>query len=83
MEGAVFHRGYGDITPHGLTFRTGLDIEGERVFDDEVRLYPLPSVDMAAGHEQRGFRLVEHVSDYAGSGFDPDVFSANIFVFTR
>ena len=83
MEGAVFHRAYEDITPESLTFRTGLDIEGRRVFDDQVRLHPLPSADIIAGHEARGFRLVEHVSDYAGSGFDPDVFSANIFVFTR
>ncbi len=82
MDGAVFHRAYEDITPDGLTFRTGLDIEGRRVFDDQVRLHPLPSADIVAGHEARGFRLVEHVSDYAGSGFDPEVFSANIFVFT-
>jgi len=83
MEGAVFHRDYEDITPEGLTFRTGLDIEGQRVFDDQVRLYPMPSADIVAGHEARGFHLALHVSDYAGSGFDPEVFSANIFVFTR
>lgn len=82
MDGAVFHRAYENITPQGLTFHTGLDIEGRRVFDDQVRLYPLTSAEMIAGHEERGFRLVEHVSDYAGSGFDPEVFSANIFVFT-
>ena len=56
------------------------DIAG---LDDEVRLHPLPSADIVSGHEARGFRLVEHVSDYAGSRFDPEVFSANIFVFTR
>lgn len=83
MEGAVFHRVYEDITPDGLTFRTGLDIEGRRVFDDQARLYPLTSAAIVAGHAGRGFRLVEHVSDYAGSGFDPEVFSANIFVFKR
>jgi len=83
MDGAVFHRAYEDITPEGLTFRTGLDIEGQRVFDDHVRLYPLSSEEMVAGHKERGFHLVEHVSDYAGSGFDAEVFSANIFVFKR
>jgi hypothetical protein len=83
MDGAVFHRAYEDIGPGGLTFSTALDIDGERVFEDQVRLYPIPSVDMIAGHERLGFRLVEHVSDYAGSGFDPDVFSASLFVFTR
>lgn len=83
MDDAVFHRAYTDITPDGLTFRTGLDIDGQRVFDDEVSLYPLPSSTIIAGHEQRGLRLVEHVSDYAGSAFDAEVFSANIFVFTR
>lgn len=83
MDGAVFHRGYEGITAAGLTFRTGLDIDGKRVFDDQVRLYPLTSAEIVAGHTDRGFRLVEHVSDYAGSGFDPEVFSANIFVFTR
>lgn len=81
MDGGTFHREYRDITPSGLTFHTALDIEGRRVFDDEVRLYPLAAADIIAGHEQRGFRLLEHVSDYAGSRFDPDVFSASIFVF--
>jgi hypothetical protein len=83
MEGAVFHRAYEGITPEGLTFHTGLDIDGHRVFDDHVRLYPLPSAQIVSGHEKRGFHLVEHVSDYSGSGFDPEVFSANIFVFKR
>lgn len=81
MDGAVFHRFYEDISAAGLTFRTGLDVNGERVFDDSVRLYPLPSAEILAGHQERGFRLVEHVADYAGSAFDPKVFSANIFVF--
>ena len=83
MDGAVFHRSYEGITADSLTFRTGLDIDGQRVFDDQVTLYPLKSAEIAAGHQARGFRLVEHVSDYAGSGFEPEVFSANIFVFTR
>lgn len=83
MDGATFHRAYEDITPEGLTFRTGLDIDGQRVFDDCVRLHPMTSTAIIDGHAERGFRLVEHVSDYAGSGFDPEVFSANIFVFTR
>lgn len=83
MDGAVFHRAYEDITPEGLTFRTGLDIEGARVFDDHVRLYPLTSAEIVTGHAKLGFQMVEHVSDYAGSAFDPDVFSANIFVFTK
>ena len=83
MDGAVFHRAYEDITPDRLTFHTGLDIKGQRVFDDHVCLHPMTSAEIVAGHTARGFRLVEHVSDYAGSGFDPEVFSANIFVFTR
>lgn len=83
MDGAVFHRFYEDISASGLTFRTGLDVDGERVFDDAVRLYPLSSREIIEGHEKRGFRLVEHAADYAGSAFDPEVFSANIFVFRR
>lgn len=81
MEGATFYREYRDITADGLTFHTALDIDGSRAFEDEVRLYPLPSADIIAGHEQRGFRLIEHVSDYAGSRFDAEVFSASIFTF--
>lgn len=83
MDGAVFHRMYDQITPDGLTFTTSLEIDGQQMFTDQVRLYPMTSSEIVAGHEERGFRLREHVADYAGSGFDPDVFSANIFVFIR
>lgn len=83
MEGAVFHRAYTMISTDSLLFQTSLEIEGKRVFDDQVRLYPLPSERLVSGHLDRGFKLVRHVADYGGGSFDPDRFSANIFVFTR
>ncbi len=83
MEQAVFHRAYENISPQGLTFKTSLDIDDHHAFTDQVRLHPLPSAEIIAGHEERGFKLVEHVADYAGSAFDEDIFSANIFVFRK
>jgi len=83
MDQAVFHRAYEDISSQGLTFKTSLDIDGRHAFTDQVRLHPLPSAEIIAGHEERGFKLVEHVADYAGSAFDEDIFSANIFVFRK
>lgn len=81
MDTAVFHRSYEDISESGLTFRTKLDIDGQSVFTDQVRLYPLTSSSIIAGHNQLGYKLMEQASDYAGSAFDPEIFSANILVF--
>ena len=81
MDQAVFYRAYKDISPSGLTFTTSLEIDGHHVFADQVRLYPLSSKNIISGHKERGLKLIEHVADYAGSPFDPESFSANIFVF--
>lgn len=83
MDQAVFHRAYDEISPSGLTFKTSLEINGHHVFTDQVRLYPLISKNIIIRHQERGFKLIEQVSDYAGSPFDPENFSANIFVFQK
>ncbi len=78
---AVFTREYRDITTTQVTFATRLEVGGEVVFEDAVRLYPMLSAEIIDCHRARGFEVVEHLGSYAGALYDPAVFSANLFVF--
>lgn len=78
---AVFYRAYRDITEKQVTFATRLEVGGEIVFEDAVPLYPMRSAKIVALVGVRGLRPVEHVGSYGGAPFDPEVFSANVFVF--
>ncbi len=80
-DGATFYRSYQDITPSRVTFTTRLEVNGHVVFEDCVPLYPLLTDEIVRLHRCRGFELVEHLGSYGGAVFDPEVFSANIFVF--
>lgn len=77
----TFHRTYWDISEARVTFATRLVAAGEVVFEDVVPLYPLRSSQIVDLHAARGFDLVAHTATYGGAPFDPEVFSANIFVF--
>ncbi len=79
-RGLTFHREYRAISAAQVTFHTRLQSGAEVIFEDEVPLYPLPSVDIAQLHRERGFTCIDHFGSYAGALFDPAVFSANIFV---
>jgi SAM-dependent methyltransferase len=78
---AVFHRAYRDITESRVTFTTRLEVAELVIFEDAVPLYPMRSAEVIALHEAAGFRLVKNVGSYGGAAFDPDTFSANLFVF--
>jgi SAM-dependent methyltransferase len=80
-DGAVFHRTYREIRPSQVTFATRLEVERRVLFEETVPLYPLRSAEIVACHQERGFDLIEHAGSYGGAAFDPDIFSANIFVF--
>ncbi len=80
---AVFHREYREISDRYVTFVTRLEVEGETIFEETTPLYPLRSAAIAALHAGRGFRLIAHTGSYSGDPFDPNTFSANIFVFER
>ncbi|MGC9349292.1 MAG: class I SAM-dependent methyltransferase [Anaerolineae bacterium] len=83
-EGDItFYRTYRDISETEVTFATRLVAEGETVFEDAVPLYPIRSDEIKGLHEERGFRLLEHVGSYGGAPFDPGQFSPNVFVFER
>lgn len=79
--GVIFYREYRDISPEQVAFATRLEVGGATVFEDMTPLYPLRSDAIVALHEARGFALVDHAGSYGGAPFDPEVFSANIFVF--
>ena len=79
--GAVFHRAYLGISASQVTFATRLEVKGRVVFEDAVPLYPMRSGEIVACHQSRGFALIEHTASYGGAAFDPDAFSANLFVF--
>jgi len=78
---AVFYRAYRDISEVQVTFATRLEVEGETVFEDSVPLYPMRSEELVAQAAALGFELVEHIGSYGSVPFDPDVFSASVFVF--
>ena len=82
-DGAVFRRTYRDISESSVTFATQLEVNGEVIFEDSVPLTPMRSAAIAAVHETHGFEGVTHAARYNGAPFDPQTFSANIFVFRR
>jgi SAM-dependent methyltransferase len=80
-DGAVFHRAYVDITEDRVTFVTRLILEGEMAFEDSVPLHPLRSHRIDGLHRAVGFERIVHVGSYSGAPFDPNTFSADIYVF--
>lgn len=81
--GAVFKRAYRDISEGSVTFATRLEVDGEVVFEASVPLTPIRSAEIAAIHRAEGFERVTHAGSYSGAPFDPETFSANVFVFRR
>lgn len=82
-QGLTFHRAYRAISEAQVTFHTRLQSGREVIFEDEVPLYPLRSVDVMRLHQEHGFTCAAHFGSYAGVSFDPATFSANIFVCGR
>ncbi len=81
--GLTFHREYRAISETRVTFHTRLQSGSNVIFEDETPLYPLRTPDIVRLHKERGFMPVDHFGSYAGAPFDPLVFSANIFVWSR
>ena len=79
--GLTFHREYRAISSAKVAFHTRLQSGSMVIFEDQVPLYPLLAADIARLHEERGFTYVAHFGSYDGAPFDPETFSANIFVF--
>lgn len=79
--GVIFERHYRDISEDRVTFATRLVVEGTEVFSDATPLYPLRSGEIVALHTAQGFHLLAHYGSYSGAPFNPEQFSANVFVF--
>lgn len=82
-EDKIFLRHYSDITENTLIFNTELKDKntGKIVFKDKVTMYPVLSEKYIYIHEEAGFELLGHFSDYGKSIFNDSVFSADIYVF--
>ena len=82
-DGAVFRRWYRDVSETAVTFATRLEVDGEVVFEEAVPLTPIRSAAIVAMHAAQGFEMVAHRGSYGGAPFDPEAFSANVFVFAK
>ncbi|HOT90000.1 MAG TPA: class I SAM-dependent methyltransferase [Anaerolineae bacterium] len=80
-QGLTFHRTYRLVSEAQVMFHTRLQAGAEIIFEDVTPLYPLRAAEIARLHRERGFVSLAHFGNYAGAPFDPQVFSANIFVF--
>ncbi|TFG70407.1 MAG: class I SAM-dependent methyltransferase [Anaerolineales bacterium] len=78
----TFTRAYTHISPASVQFETALMSSKSPIFEDSVPLYPAVSQDVITMHTDLGFIPVAHYGNYAGGAFDPDVFSASIYVFS-
>lgn len=76
-----FFRRYLNITKKELLFETRLELNGKTIFMDEATMYPTISNDWIRMHESEGFSLNGHFAGFSETSFNPDCFSANIFVF--
>ena len=79
----TFQRWYEDIRPDRLVFHTALLGPDGEIFAGEVPLYPRTSVDYLLGHRSAGFEKREHLADFRGRGFNPEVMSGSVFVFRK
>jgi 2-polyprenyl-3-methyl-5-hydroxy-6-metoxy-1,4-benzoquinol methylase len=82
-DGSVFRRWYREISETTVTFVTRLEVDGEVVFEEAVPLTPVRSEAIVAIHAAQGFDIVTHTGSYSGAPFDPETFSANVFVFRK
>ncbi len=82
-DGATFYREYREISEARVIFATRLEVDGRTVFDETTPLYPLRAAAIVALHTGRGFRLMTHVGSYGEAPFDPNAFSADLYVFER
>lgn len=77
----TFTRSYIDISPSSVCFQTCLKQDDKIIFQDSVPLYPQHSEDIIHLHIDQGFSLIAHFGSYGETAYNPDIFSANIFVF--
>ena len=84
-DSKIFHRRYSEISEKNLTFHTELKNlnNGITVFKDKVTMYPLASDKYLNIHEEEGFQLLGHFSDYGKKPFNSNQFSADIYVFRK
>ncbi len=80
-EGVIFRREYRDVSPESLRFLTSLEGPEGTIFAGEVVLYPVRAGRYLQLHEQAGFTLAGHYSDYLRTPFDPAANAAAIYVF--
>ncbi len=80
-KGTVFRRQYTAISEAQVLFQTCLEVQGQRIFEESLPLYPLRSEVCTALHKQLGFACVGHFGNYQGELFDPGVFSPSLYVF--
>jgi 2-polyprenyl-3-methyl-5-hydroxy-6-metoxy-1,4-benzoquinol methylase len=78
-----FERSYGDISPNQVTFSASLTKDNATVFSEQTILYPLKTNDILVIHRKQGLQVLAQFGDYSKNVFDPDILSANIFVFTK
>ena len=82
-ENIQFERTYTKITPDSLQFNTRLIVHGKVVFEDSVILYPLSSQSYLRIHNDRQFQFMDQYGSFKRTSYDPDIDSANIFVFQK
>ncbi len=79
----IFLRNYSNIGVENLLFNTELKSldSGRVVFKESISMYPVSSERYLSIHKDAGFELVGHFSDYNKAPFNPDMHSADIYVF--
>jgi 2-polyprenyl-3-methyl-5-hydroxy-6-metoxy-1,4-benzoquinol methylase len=77
----TFNRTYTHITRNQVAFETVLRSPNATIFEDSVPLYPMLTEDINQLHARLGFIPAGHFGSYAGTEFNPAVFSASIYVF--
>ena len=79
----TFLREYHEVSENSVRFVTQLNLDDERLFRGETRLYPVRSDVYRQLHEESGFELVGHFGDYHRKAYVPTADSGNIFVFRK
>ena len=77
-----FNRVYTHISSECVQFETSLLRGNNHIFEETVPLHPIVTEDLIDLHTKLGFTLEGHFGNYNQDPFNPDIFSASIYVFS-
>ncbi|MBN1872662.1 MAG: class I SAM-dependent methyltransferase [Anaerolineae bacterium] len=82
-EGVMFRRTYTNITPTTVQFKTELLRRQTIIAQDTQQLYPQRVAELKNLHQEIGFQMTGHFSNFNQAPYQPETSGGSVFVFQR